>query len=108
MKDYDGAGIKNAVDGKDIKLSSKSQMGNRISLWKKFKDSAELWLFTMRGIGWNWQVGGIPEREPQSARYVSPYRYSTDRPLIILDISCSAPCYASLEPTSPGTSANTP
>lgn len=37
-------------------------------LWQRFKDSAELWLFTMRGIGWNWEVGGIPEREPQSKK----------------------------------------
>ncbi|TVY81892.1 Acetyltransferase sirH [Lachnellula suecica] len=38
-------------------------------IWQKFKDSVELWLFTMRGIGWNWEVGGIPEREPQSVHY---------------------------------------
>ncbi|KAH7403094.1 hypothetical protein BKA64DRAFT_641113 [Cadophora sp. MPI-SDFR-AT-0126] len=41
----------------------------KVSLWAKFKDSAELWLFTLRGIGWNWEVGGIPVREPQTTSY---------------------------------------
>ncbi|PVH77325.1 hypothetical protein DL98DRAFT_534917 [Cadophora sp. DSE1049] len=40
-----------------------------VSVWRKFKDSAELWLFTLRGIGWNWEVGGIPEPQPQSTSY---------------------------------------
>ncbi|KAL2063760.1 hypothetical protein VTL71DRAFT_5565 [Oculimacula yallundae] len=39
------------------------------SLWRRFKESVELWLFTLRGIRWNWEVGGIPKREPQSASY---------------------------------------
>ncbi len=60
------------VDGNDG-LKGKSQLKNKNSLWKQFKDSAELWLFTLRGIGWNWEVGGIPKREPQPARCVSPF-----------------------------------
>ena len=35
-------------------------------IWQRFKDTIELWIFNMRGIGWNWEVGGIPERAPQS------------------------------------------
>ena len=42
------------------------------SIWGSFKDSAELWLFTLRGVGWNWEVGGIPQREPQSRRCFPP------------------------------------
>lgn len=37
-------------------------------VWQSVKSSVELWFFTMRGIGWNWEVGGILEREPQSAK----------------------------------------
>lgn len=47
---------------------SKVSIDEGKSIWKSFKDSAELWLFTLRGIGWNWEVGGVPQREPQSRR----------------------------------------
>ncbi|CZT52371.1 uncharacterized protein RSE6_13703 [Rhynchosporium secalis] len=66
-------------DGEAYKLKDrKSSISNAGSIsrsaevkgiWQRFKDSAELWLFTMRGIGWNWKVGGIPERKPQSTSY---------------------------------------
>jgi hypothetical protein len=39
------------------------------SIWKRFKDSCELWLFTARGIGWNWEVDRLPVREKQSREY---------------------------------------
>jgi hypothetical protein len=40
-------------------------------IWKRFKDNLELWLFAMRGVGWNWEVGGIPPHETQSRRYAT-------------------------------------
>jgi hypothetical protein len=57
--------IKESVNGKDRPKGAIMTEGKR-DIWQRFKDSVELWLFTMRGIGWNWEVGGIPKREPQS------------------------------------------
>jgi hypothetical protein len=68
LKDRDGAQAQSNSDKTKNGSSKEESMTKNKSLWQKFKDSAELWLFTMRGIGWNWQVGGIPEREPQSTK----------------------------------------
>jgi exopolysaccharide biosynthesis protein len=69
LKDRDGTQAQNENAGieKDMHVKGDSTSKSK-SRWQKFKDSAELWLFTMRGVGWNWQVGGIPEREPQSSK----------------------------------------
>jgi len=61
-------GQDNNVGFNNERLIKGNPASKRKSLWQKFKDSAELWLFTMRGIGWNWQVGGIPDREPQTSK----------------------------------------
>ncbi|KAL5314519.1 hypothetical protein ACEPPN_017159 [Leptodophora sp. 'Broadleaf-Isolate-01'] len=53
----------------ESRSTGEASFEDKRSIWKRFKDSAELWLFTMRGIGWNWEVGGIPHREPQSTGY---------------------------------------
>jgi hypothetical protein len=57
-----------AGDSKHEK-SSKIERAEKRSVWKRAKDSCELWLFTARGIGWNWEVGHIPARETQSKQY---------------------------------------
>ena len=59
------AQLKGFENGKDDSSSMRAEE-KKSGIWQGFKDSSELWLFTMRGIGWNWEVGGIPEREPQS------------------------------------------
>lgn len=41
-------------------------------VWQRFKGIVELWMFNMRGIGWNWEVGGIPDQAPQSKSYAPP------------------------------------
>ncbi|KAK0128104.1 hypothetical protein ONS95_000089 [Cadophora gregata] len=55
--------------GSTQELQYVAAIDGKKSIWTKFKDSAELWLFTLRGIGWNWEVGGIPGRQPQSTIY---------------------------------------
>jgi len=56
---------KSQIQGKE---TVNEEISKSRSAWQKVKDSVEFWLFTMRGIGWNWEVGGIPEREPQSVK----------------------------------------
>lgn len=60
LKDRDEAQLKSE------KAGNGKENPRRKSVWGKFKDSLELWLFNLRGLGWNWEVGGIPKREPQS------------------------------------------
>jgi hypothetical protein len=62
LKERDGSQVRGKEVGNE-KVKSKNK-----SVWPKFKDSVELWLFTMRRVGWNWEVGGIPERESQSVK----------------------------------------
>lgn len=61
----------------ESRSTGEASFEDKRSIWKRFKDSAELWLFTMRGIGWNWEVGGIPHREPQSTGYVPAHTKDT-------------------------------
>jgi len=63
--------VKESVSGKD-RPKGAIVTEEKKDIWQRFKDSVELWLFTMRGVGWNWEVGGIPKREPQSNRYAFP------------------------------------
>lgn len=51
----------------DESVSATSNRETR-SLQEKFRYSMELWLFTMRGTNWNWEVGGIPPVPPQTKR----------------------------------------
>jgi hypothetical protein len=76
-------------DEKSRKLEYKQKVGIRVEekdkgLWPKFKDTIEVWTFNYRGIGWNWEVGGIPDRPQQSKKYSSSFSISS-----ILPIQCT-------------------
>lgn len=65
------------VDLQPMKLKrNKFPTGNRMivrdrrGIWQRLKDSVELLLLTTRGIGWNWEVRGIPNQNLQSNQYV--------------------------------------
>jgi hypothetical protein len=64
----------------------------------------------MRGIGWNWEVGGIPDRAPQSKTYVSlllPLSHPSPKTHNRQDTSYSSLPSVSWDPTSSSTSPNT-
>ncbi|CAG8959849.1 hypothetical protein HYFRA_00001758 [Hymenoscyphus fraxineus] len=44
----------------------KEKEGEKKGFWGGVKESCEIYFFTSRGIGWNWEVGGIPERPIQT------------------------------------------
>jgi hypothetical protein len=60
---------KATVEGSKNDKSLEIGRDEKRSIWKRFKDSGELWLFTARGIGWNWEVARIPVRETQSKEH---------------------------------------
>lgn len=48
-----------------ISKTGEKEDSNTLSFWQKFLWSLEL-LLTTRGIGWDWQVSGIPKHPPQT------------------------------------------
>lgn len=62
VKDNEEFKVKSGVEQREENVKK--------GIFQRVRDSVELWLFTMRGVGWNWEVGGIPERAPQSTRSV--------------------------------------
>jgi hypothetical protein len=65
VRDRKGNEVKegsNEKGGDEVKKKDEQRKG----IWEKIKDSTDLWIFTNRGIGWNWAVRGIPPRAPQS------------------------------------------
>jgi hypothetical protein len=56
----------NSQEKNEKELDEDKENERNANLWQRLKDEVELWIFNMRGIGWNWRVGGIPDRAPQS------------------------------------------
>lgn len=70
----DGAEFKVVkVKEEDGKVELKKR-GEKRGVWGKVMGSVELWFFTNRGVGWNWEVGGIPECPNESRRFVSLFQ----------------------------------
>lgn len=68
----DGAEYKVVKMGNgDGKVEVRKREEGRKGVWGKVGQSVELWFFTNRGVGWNWEVGGIPECPDESRRFVS-------------------------------------
>jgi hypothetical protein len=54
-------------------LESRARKERERGFWQRFKDAMELFAFNLRGIGWNWRVGGISQSAPRSKPYISSF-----------------------------------